>query len=385
MSEQLKIPFLDFPSAKIFMETINIPFLDMTKEAKILIENGLDVDIKNTLLSGKYLFGTNMESVEAFFSQYFNSYAILVGSGTDALYLSLKALGIKPGDKVIIPAYSAIPTAIAVKMLYAIPIYVDIDDTATIDIPELKKKLNDNIKAVIPVHLYGNTAFMEKIIPLCNERNIPIIEDCAQSLGSKINSKPTGTFGDLGAFSFYPSKNVGIFSDGGMVVTKNLKLANLIKELRFYGQTSKYKMGDNIGINSRMDEIQCTILLKKIQLMEQTFKRRIEIKQIYDRRIEQLNGIILPCWQKEAVPHLYPILSRNRTNIMEKLKQKGIETVIHYPFCLPDEIEKTHDSACTKAEEFSQNVFSIPFHPYLENYEVEYIINNIEEICKWKS
>lgn len=362
---------------------MQIPFFLMERESQNLLDGGILSDIENVIKSGKYLFGPNMEKLEEYFSSYFNSYATLVGSGTDALFISLKALGIGPGDKVAIPSFTAIPTAIAVKLLGAEPIYVDINDSMTMDVKILEETLDlyNNIKAVIPVHLFGNTANITGIVSLCNHRYIPVVEDCAQSLGSCVNEKLTGTFGISGAFSFYPSKNLGTMGDGGMIITKDKSLADLFKELRFYGQSAKYKMGYHCGINSRMDEIQCAILLKKIESLNYIIESRKQMKIRYDNAFRSSSKLLwMPDWNEGAVPHLYPILSIHKEKIIKNLKDRGVETAIHYPFCLPEEIEKKPGLAYgTKAKKYSQIIFSIPFHPWLMKEEEDYILNAINE------
>jgi dTDP-4-amino-4,6-dideoxygalactose transaminase len=358
---------------------MNIKFFDV--EINKLLNDGLIEDIKNVIESKHFLFGSKSEELEQYFSNYFNSNAILVGSGTDALIISLLAIGIKSGDKVAVPAMSAIPTAIAVRIIGAQPIYIDIDDTMTIDVEILEHMVNKhNIKAIIPVHLYGNTADIESIKCLCNDNYIPIIEDCAQSFGSKINGQLTGTFGTLGAFSFFPTKTLGTFGDAGMILTKDKKLVSLIKELRFYGQISRYKMGNCIGINSRIDEIQATILLKKVKIINEELEKRKLLKIKYDKNLKSLNHSWRPDWSDGAIPHLYPLLSAHRHKIMEILKQKGIETIIHYPFCLPEEVDKLYWPETTKSKKYSQKIYSIPFHTLLTDIEIDYILQTLLEL-----
>lgn len=354
---------------------MKIPFLDFSIEIRELFELGLMKEIEETLLSGKFLFGPHSEKLEQLFSEMFSSKAILVGSGTDALIISLKSLGISFGDKVAIPSFSAIPTAAAVKILGAEPIYIDVDDSITINTELLEKEIEEkNIKAVVPVHIFGNTCNMLEILDMCNKRNIPVVEDCAQSFGSKIGDKFTGTFGITGAFSFYPSKNLGAAGDSGMILTNDEKLYNKIKELRFYGQTSKYKMGIDCGINSRTDEIQSTILLKKMELFQKNIERKRMIKEKYDLHFKN----ITIDWKEDVVAHIYPLLSLKREETMNKLKQKGIETLIHYPFCLYEEMEKFPSDLNSK--KISKEIFSIPFNSWISEEEVDYIIKSVEEV-----
>lgn len=360
---------------------MKIPFLNLDREASILIGLGLMDDIQDVIKSGRFLFGPKLTELEIRLSEMFKRPTICVGSGTDALILSLMAFGIRNSDNVIIPSFSAIPTAIAVKTVGANPIYIDIDSSFTININKLSEEIKKReIKAVIPVHLYGNPSEMEKIRLLCIENNIILIEDCAQSFGSSYNQIPLGTFGMTGALSFYPTKNLGCMGDGGAVVCCDSKLTDKIKELRFYGQKSSYNMGNFIGINSRMDEIQCTILLKKLPLLQAQKNRRIEMKNIYDSAVQNTQ-FSTPYWRNGAVPHLYPIISKNRNKTINLLAEKGIEALIHYPFCLEEAIEKKPGLGFfSKAKKYSDSVLSLPFNPWMTDNEIEYVLSAIKEI-----
>jgi UDP-2-acetamido-2-deoxy-ribo-hexuluronate aminotransferase len=353
---------------------MKIDFLDMRREAKELISNNIMKNIKKTISSGNFLLGEKTLELENYMSNYFNKFAVTVGSGTDALELCLRALNISTNDKVAIPAFTAIPTAIAVKSIGAKIVYIDINETMTMDCNDLEDKLKTNdIKAIIPVHLFGNVANIKKIKEIC--KDIPVIEDCAQSFGSKCCGKLTGTFGTFGAFSFYPTKNLGTFGDGGLIVTSNKIFADKIKELRFYGQKSKYSMGEQCGINSRIDEIQATVLLKKLETFSEKLETRSRLKEKY---ISELKNKSI-AWSPEAIPHLFPLFSNERARVMKELKQRGVVSLIHYPFCLSEEIDKI-DSKNLFAKKISESIFSIPFHPWLRKSEVKYLIKQINSL-----
>lgn len=358
---------------------MKVSFSNLKRESEVLIQLGLMDDIQEVIKSGHFLFGPKMTEFEIRLSEMFKRPVVCVGSGTDALILSLMSFGIGNGDNVIIPNFSAIPTAVAVKSVGANPIYVDVDESFTINIEKISDIVSKKeIKAIIPVHLYGNPVEIEKIHLLCIENNILLIEDCAQSFGSSFKNKLLGTFGMSGALSFYPTKNLGCMGDGGAVVACDDKMADKIKELRFYGQKSSYNMGNFIGINSRMDEIQCTILLKKLSLLQAQRNRRIEMKALYDLT---LYPIKTPVWRSGAVPHLYPIISKNRVKTASQLAEKGIETLIHYPFNLEEAIEKIPGRGFySKAYEFSKSVLSIPFNPWMTDDEIGYVLSSLKEI-----
>lgn len=345
-------------------------FLDFKREANVLIEEGLMDEIQEVLLSGHYLFGPKLEELEKKLSVMLNAEVIMVGSGTDALYLSLKALGIEEGKVVAIPAFSAIPTAIAVKMTGADVTYVDIDDTGTMSVDELKNDLE--IDAVVPVHLFGNIASVEEIVKVCDERGIPVVEDCAQSFGSKIADGYTGTYGVFGAYSFYPSKNLGAYGDAGAVATTNSRLAEKIREMRFYGQKTKNAMGEYIGMNSRVDEIQAAILLKKLKALSVIEERKLKLFRKY---MHEFGDITINWSPHYKMPHIFPIFVPNRNQFIHKMKELGVEVGCHYPFTLPENMMGDYIPMKNwKCYEFSRHIVSLPFNPWLTKAEVEYII-----------
>lgn len=349
---------------------MKISFLNMQREAEFLIKNNLTNELESVITSGQYLFGPKAKELEEKLSEKFNSEVVLVGSGTDAITLSLLAYDIGPGKNVLIPAFSAIPTAVAVKMTGAEIKYADITSTSCIN----KEIILDDVSAVIPVHLYGNTAEIEYIRDLCKQKDIVLIEDCAQAFGTFFNGQLVGTFGNTGAFSFYPTKNLGCFGDGGAIITKDTSIAQELRELRFYGQKNKSAMGNSTGMNSRMDELQCTILLKKLSLISSIEERKISIFEKYKKNFKYCTIN----WNYGSMPHLFPILVNNRYKFAKYMKDKGIETSIHYPFTLPAAIGKTKKSFPI-AEKFASQVISIPFHPWLTDKEIEYIIEITED------
>jgi len=354
---------------------MKVPFLNMQREAEFLIRNGLTTGLESTIMSGQYLFGPRARELEEKLSEKFNAEVVLVGSGTDAITLSLLAYNIGPKDTVIVPAFTAIPTAIAVKMTGAQIKSVYITEAGFINEETIWGE--GEISAIVPVHLYGNPMDITFLRSTCRHNNIVLIEDCAQAFGTRIGEggQLAGTLGHTGAFSFYPTKNLGCFGDGGAIVTKDTSVAQKLRELRFYGQKNKSAMGNSVGMNSRMDELQCTILLKKLSLLATLEERRLIIfrKYMTDLRPHTIR------WISGNMPHLFPILVHNRYKFMRCMLNKGVETSIHYPFTLPAAVEKSKQSFPV-AEKFASQVVSIPFHPWLTDEEVDYIIE-VTKMC----
>jgi len=360
---------------------MKVPFLNLDREAAILIGLGLMADIEEVVRSGRFLFGPKATELEIRLSEMYGRPVVLVGSGTDALALSLKALGVEPGDTVAVPAISAIPTAVAARMIGAKVEYVDVDESLTMDpfILEETAVRCPSLKAVVPVHLYGNPAAIDRIREVCGRRGIVLVEDCAQSFGARHTSEPLGTFGSAGALSFYPTKNLGAFGDAGAVVACDEALAKAIRELRFYGQETSHRMGRFVGMNSRTDEIQCAVLLRKLDMLPAQFKRRLEMKAMYDATVAETE-FRTPQWRDGAMPHLYPVMSENRAKAISALSSKGVETAIHYPFHLMEAVEGRPGSGhLSTAKACVGNIFSLPFNPWMTDKEIEHVLKSVKE------
>lgn len=341
-----------------------------------------------TLKNGKIFFGPNLSKFEYNFVKKYNSkYGVAVGSGTDALLISLMALKIKKGDEVITASNTAIPTISAIVNSGAKPILVDINEDYLIDTTKIEKKITKKTRAIIPVHLYGQSCDMDKIVKISKKYKIEIIEDCAQAQGAKFKNKFVGTFGAFGCFSFYPTKILGGYNDGGFILTNNLKFYSAIKKIRFYGIDSvnkknkfynKYYSNLN-GTNSRLDEINSKILDFKLSKIESfIFKRRM-IAKIYDKELKNTK-LILPKKNKDKfdVFHLYTVYHRKRDLIMKKLLRDKIQTRIIYPY--PIHKMKGYSDLFKKekykiSETKSKGIFSLPLYPELE-------IKNVKIICK---
>lgn len=347
---------------------MRVSFLDLSREtSRTCFQKKVLSNVKKILDNGTFLFGKNFNKLEAKLSKMFEAEAVLVKSGTDAIALSLMVNGIGHGKRVAIPAFSAIPTAAAVIMTGATPVYVDVSiRDAGISI-ELLADVIDKVDAVVPVHLYGQPADMPRVMDAC--KNKIVIEDCAQAFGSKIDGVSVGKFGQCGAFSFYPSKNLGACGDAGFIITKDSCLASKLRELRFYGQKNSYVMGDSVGINSRIDEMQCAIILEKLKEFPKVLNKRMNMFEKYLKEV----GKFSINWNSGATPHLMPIITSDREKFILKMKDNEISTLIHYPFTLPKSVSKS-DEKFIVAEEYSKNVVSIPFNPWLTDAECDYVL-----------
>jgi dTDP-3-amino-2,3,6-trideoxy-4-keto-D-glucose/dTDP-3-amino-3,4,6-trideoxy-alpha-D-glucose/dTDP-2,6-dideoxy-D-kanosamine transaminase len=352
--------------------------------------------LDKVLLKGNIFFGSELEKFEKnFLSKYKSKYGIAVGSGTDALYISLKALNIKNGDQVITAANTAIPTISAIVNSGATPRLVDVGDDYLIDPLKIEKKINKKTKAIIPVHLYGQSCDMNKIRKIANKYNLKIIEDCAQAQGAKYKNKFVGNFGDFGCFSFYPTKILGAYGDGGFIFAKNFKDYEKIKRLRFYGiETSnkknvylnKYYANEN-GLNSRLDEIQSSILNLKMQYVNSYISQRKKLANLYLKYLIKTNlKLPKPNKYNQHVYHLFTVRHPKRNYIIKMLNRKNIGTRIIYPFPINKmkgyKKFNFNDKELKKTIKYSKEIFSLPLYPELKVSEVKNICNNLKEILK---
>src|SRR3989344_3852475 len=309
-----------------------IPLIDLTSSKKVEAE--IKKAITSVINSNTYILGPKLESFESHFAKYIEvKYAIGVGNGSDALRLSLRALGIGRGDKVLTVALTSPFTALAIVEEGAIPVFCDVDEkTYTISLADAEKKIDKKVKAIIPVHIYGNPCSMDQILVFARRHNLKIIEDACQSHGAKYHGKRIGTFGELSAFSFYPTKNLGAFGDGGAVVTNSDFLAKKIYLLRHGGQTKRFWHVYR-GVNSRLDEIQAAVLEIKLKELD---KNNLKRKRLAKRYIKELRSLPIT-FQKtthdsNSVYHLFTIRTKKRAALMNYLRAGGIGCDIYYPF-----------------------------------------------------
>ena len=349
----------------------------------------------NTLKKGLIFFGPNLNKFEnKFTKKYKSKYGVAVKSGTDALTISLMALNLKKGDEVITASNTAIPTISAIVNSGAKPVLVDIKKDYLIDTNKIEEKITKKTKVIIPVHLYGQSCDMDKIVKISKKYNLKIIEDCAQAQGAKYKNKFVGTFGSFGCFSFYPTKVLGGYSDGGFILTNNFKLYSSIKKIRFYGidtvnKKNKFynKYYSNIhGLNSRLDEINSKILDYKLDKIDYFISRRRSIAKLYDKELKSTK-LILPTKNKDKfdVYHLYTVFHKKRNLIVNKLLKQKIKTRVIYPF--PVHKMKGYSIFFKKdkhriSEIASKGIFSLPLYPELSFKKVRIICGALKKIMK---
>jgi dTDP-4-amino-4,6-dideoxygalactose transaminase len=350
-------------------------------EIKDEIERGL----AETIESCAFILGPNVQAFEQETAAYLGvKHAIGVASGTDALHLALLAEGIGEGDEVITPAFTFIATAEAIKYVGAIPVFVDIDPrTFNISPEAIEKAITSKTKAVMPVHLFGQPADMAEIMQICEQYNLKLIEDCCQSFGASINGKQTGAFGHAAGFSFFPSKNLGAFGDGGLVVTNSDESAAKIKRLRNHGSDVRY-YHDVIGYNSRLDEMQAVILRVKLKRIDQYNKARRHVAHLYSELMTDL-PLTTPFEDGlgEHVYHQYTLLSDRRDEILKALQDKQIGCAIYYPVPLHQQNVFKQECAGLSlpvTESVAANCLSLPICPALEDDTIREIVGVIRGV-----
>ena len=393
---------------------MKVPQLDLKEQYKS-IKPEMDEAINNVFKSDIFINGVNVKSIEDSIANYSdNKYGIGVANGSDAIFIALKALGISSGDCVISPPFTFFATAGSTVRAKAIPIFIDIDSqTYNLDPQKLQEFIDTNcsfdinigqliyhktgqaIKAIIPVHLYGQMCKMDEIMDIAREYNLKVVEDCAQSIGSEYKDKKAGSYGDLATFSFFPTKNLATYGDGGMIVTASKEYAEYCKIFRSHGSKPKY-YHRFVGINSRLDEIHAAILLIKLKYLDKWLEDRFQAALRYQQLFEaynllhkvklSLNNMTNIKNHKEHTFHQYVIFVEDRDSLQEYLKENGIGTNIYYPLCL-------HLQECFKylgykegdfpvAEEASKHVLAIPMYPELSEDKQEYVVSKIAEYYK---
>ncbi|MCL4339411.1 DegT/DnrJ/EryC1/StrS family aminotransferase [Patescibacteria group bacterium] len=381
-----------------------IPVFNIKRQNKEIGEK-LKKEIEKVVEGGLYILGPNVGEFEKGFARYLGvKYAVGVASGTDALSLALLACGVNPDDEVILPANSY-PSSFAITAIGAIPKLVDIEkDTFNIRPSQISRVITKKAKAIMPVHLYGQPADMDKIMVIARKYNLKVVEDCAQAHGAMVkvmnkelrienygrgneksnqsaleNWKKVGTIGDVGCFSFYPTKNLGAFGDGGMVVTNNPDIYEKLKLLRMYGEKGRYN-SILVGRNSRLDELQAAILLVKLKYLDKWDERRREIARLYFSLFEEeavKAKVVLPYGASNVwhVYHLFVIRIKKRSELKKYLEKYGIQTAIHYP--VPIHLSPSMrflgymEGDFPESESAAEEVLSLPMFPELADEEVK--------------
>jgi len=335
-----------------------------------------------------YILGEEVRKFEEEFSRYCGTkYAVGVNSGTDALFLSLKALGIGEGDEVIVPAFTFIATSFAVSMTGARPVFIDIDSaTYTLDARQLARLVTKKTKAIMPVHLFGLCANMTEIATVARKRKLCIVEDAAQAHGAQIGDRKAGDFGACGCFSFYPTKNLSAFGDAGLITTNSKRVYESLLRLRDCGRSSKRYLHSVLGYNSRLDNIQAACLLLKLQKLDEWNKKRMDNARLYAEQLKNTRGIILPCVPKgyTHVFHVYSIRTKKRDALIEEFKASNIPFGIFYP--VPLHMQKANASLGYRrgdfpvSEQVANEIISLPIHPKLSEKDIATVASAIKKV-----
>lgn len=359
----------------------SIPMSDV-KEYNASFTDKFIEDLRNILTSGRYILGDQVQQLENALSSYIGiNYVVGVGSGTTALEIAFRALELKPTDEIIIPANTYIASAFGAVISGAKLVLVDCNSDGTLSIDEVKKAYTSNTRAVLVVHLYGDCCNMEELVTFCNEKNVYIVEDCAQCLGSLYKKTKLGAWGTISCHSFYPSKNLGAIGDAGAIATNDEALSKKCRLLRNLGVSRKY-IHDIKATNGRMDTLQAAFLLRKLPEMDNIIQKKREVAKLYterlgSRHIRSLDPNIFHSY------HIYPVyIGNNRDIVMEKLAQSGIETLIHYPypFYKTDAFKEFNHLHFPNTEMLASGMLSLPMFATLTPEQINTILIEIEKV-----
>ncbi len=365
----------------------NVPLIDLRRQYGN-IKGEIESAIKKVLESQSFILGPQVEEFETLIASYCNTkYAVGVSSGTDALLLALKSFGIGSGDEVITTPFTFFATVGAICNVGAIPVFVDIDpETYTIRTDLIRERITKRTKAIIPVHLYGQCADMEPIMEIAKEYGLKVIEDAAQAIGSEYKKRKAGSIGDFGCFSFFPSKNLGGFGDGGLVTSNSDQLAENVSMLRVHGGKNKnfYPL---IGINGRLDTLQAAILIVKLKYIDEWNEKRRQKASYYMEQLEELN-VSLPKTApfNKHVFHLFVIRLKERDKLLDFFKEKKIGCAVHYP--IPQHLQKCleflgyHEGDMPEAEKAAKEIVAIPNFPEITDREQDYVIDALRAFFK---
>lgn len=362
-----------------------IPLIDLTAQYQQL-KAEIDAAVQQVLDSGQYILGPNVQELENEIAAYLGvRHGVGVASGTDALVLGLRALNIGPGDEVIIPAYTFFATVGAVLTIGATPVFVDIDPlTYCLDVNQVSERISSKTRAIIPVHLYGHPADMQPLLELAHAHNVRVIEDNAQAFGASYAGRKTASLGDVGCLSFFPTKNLGGFGDGGMVVTNHDHIAERVRMLRTHGWKKKYHP-EELGANSRLDALQAAVLRVKLRYVDKWNNHRQTLALRYADRLSGLEiGLPHELSPARHVYHLYILRLKERERVIQFLGKNGIATGIYYP--QPLHLSKPcvalgyGENSFPEAERASHETLAIPFYPEMTDEQLEHIVNCLKMV-----
>lgn len=367
---------------------MKVPFVNLLPQYKE-VKKEINVGLKSVFEKANFILGQEVKDFENTFAQYCESkYAVGVNSGTDALHLALKAAGVKEGDEVIVPAFTFIATALAVSYTGAKVVFVDIEeDIYNMDPQKLQKAITPRTKAIIPVHLYGQAANLKEILDIARANNIVVIEDCAQAHGALYNGKKIGSFGLCGCFSFYPTKGLGAFGDGGMIVTSDENFYKKVLMLRDYGRKDRYEHVIK-GYNSRLDTVQAVVLAAKLKRFDEWNKKRVTAAEYYNKFLRKIKGVVAPMMRSDRthVFQTFAIRTPNRDTVCQKLQAAEIGALIHYP--IPLHLQTAYAELGYKkgdfpvSEKVAGEILSIPMFPHISKREISTVCKTIKEILK---
>jgi dTDP-4-amino-4,6-dideoxygalactose transaminase len=366
---------------------LRIPFLDLKAPYAELREE-LDAAYRRVMESGWYIMGPECEAFEAEFAAYCGArHCVGVGNGLEALHLILRAMGVGPGDEVIVPSNTYIATWLAVSYAGATPVPVEPDErTHNLDPARVEEAVTPRTKVILPVHLYGQAADMDAINDVAARRGLRVVEDAAQSQGARYKGRVAGSLADAAGFSFYPGKNLGALGDAGAVVTDDAALADRVRVLRNYGSRVKYE-NEERGYNSRLDELQAALLRAKLPRLDEWNARRRQVAEGYLGQLEGVAGLVLPHAPEWADPawHLFVVRTRERERLQAHLSEAGVGTLIHYP--KPPHLQTAYADAGHRpgdfplAERLSEEVLSLPMGPHLSDEAVNYIVSKLSSFA----
>lgn len=356
-------------------------FIDLAAQQDRLREK-LQVNIKKVLAHGKYILGPEVYELEENLAAYTGAkYCITCANGTDALQIALMSLGIGPGDEVITPGFTYIATAETVALLGAKPIYVDIDPkTYNLDPALLEDAITSRTKAIIPVSLYGQCADFDAINKIADKHNLPVIEDAAQSFGATYKGNKSCNLSTIACTSFFPSKPLGCYGDGGAIFTNDEELATVIRQIARHGQDRRYHH-IRIGVNSRLDTLQAAILLPKLEILDDEMRARRQVAATYTKLLNEAGITTTPVIElhNESAWAQYTIQIDNRNKVQAELKEQGIPTAVHYPIPLNKQPAVASETELPVGDAVAQKVMSLPMHPYLQEESLRLIVDTIYE------
>ena len=355
------------------IKEINEPFVEEALER-----------VREVLTSGNYILGKNVKELEERMAQTLGSkYAVTAASGSDSLVLSMLALGIKPGDEVITTPFTFIATAGCISLLGAKPVFADVHkDTYTLNPEEVKKEITDKTKAILPVHLYGQPADMDELKTIADENDLKIVEDCVHAHTAEYKGRKVGSIGDIGCFSFFPTKNLGGIGEGGLLTTNNDELYERIKAVRIHGAKVKY-YNELLGKNSRYDEIKAAVVLAKLNHLKDWTEKRRENAKLYNSLLKDVVKTPVVKDHNKHVYHQYTVIADKRDELYEHLKKNNVESFVYYPIPLhllgTFKDLKHKEGDMPNAEYLAKNVLSLPIVPETTKEQINYVADTIKD------